>query len=261
MLPTRIAVATRCFNLPLKQALRAAADAGAQGVQFDSREELAPGSLGDTGRRQFLHELDERGLRVASLVFPTRHAFYEEDRLDARVIAVKTAMEFAWQLKSSVLTARIGKIPADANSKEHILLREVLSDLARHGNHVGVTFAITPTHDSPDALGALLGSIKTGPLGLDFDPASFAMAGHSPEQAFRTLHASVIHFQARDGLRDIDGSGLEVPLGRGEVDWVELLPLLTEISYRGWITVNRTQGDDRAGDVARGVQFLKNVLP
>src|SRR6185369_1275412 len=230
----RLSLATRCLNLPLKAAVRAAAEAGAQAVQFDAREELPPGSLGDTGRRQFLHELGERGLHIASFTFPSRHTFYDEDRLDARVAAVKAAMEFAYQLKSNVLTARVGRIPADATSKDYLTLKDVLSDIARHGNHVGVTLAITPTNDSPQALFDLFAAIKTGPLGLDFDPAGFVMAGHQPDPALRLLHASIVHVLVRDGLRDIDGTGIEVAVGRGEVDWTAVLALLTDTDYRGW---------------------------
>ncbi len=258
MHPLRIALATRCLNRPFQEAIRLAASLAVQGLQFDSREELKPGDLTETGRRQLLHMLEQQGLSVASLAFPTRRSFYDEEQLDARVGAAKRAMELAWQLRARVVTARVGKIP-DPESKSYRVLQDVLADLARHGNQVGATLAITPTHDSPQALNELIGSIKTGPLGIDFDTAVCVMSGHNPVQALRTLHASIVHLTARDAIRDIDAGGLEVALGRGEVDWVELLPFLDEIAYAGWITVNRTQGDDRAGDAARAVQYLKNV--
>ncbi|HEY2252989.1 MAG TPA: sugar phosphate isomerase/epimerase [Planctomycetaceae bacterium] len=259
MSPLRIALATRCLNLPLKDAVRVAASLAVQGVQLDSREELKPGELTETGRRQLLHSLDQQGISVASLAFPTRRSFYDEDQLDARVGAAKRTMELAWQLRARIVTARVGKIP-DKESKAYRVLQDVLADLARHGNQVGATLAITPTHDAPLALGELLDSIKTGPLGIDFDTAVFVMSGHNPAQALRTLHASIVHLTARDAIRDIDAGGIETALGRGEVDWVELLPFLDEIDYAGWVTVNRTQGDDRAGDAARAVQYLRNVL-
>lgn len=256
----RIAVATRCLSLPVKEAPRAAARLGAKGIQLDARDELKPGDLTETGRRQLLHALGELGLSVASLAFPTRRSFYDEEHLDARVAATKRAMDEAWNLRAAVVTARVGKVPADKDSAAYGLLQEVLGDLARHANQVGATLAITPTHDSPEALAELIGSVKTGPLGIDFDPAVFVMAGHNSADALRTLHEFVLHFTARDAIRDVDAGGVEVAIGRGEVEWVELLPLLDEIDYRGWVTVNRTQGDDRAGDVSRGVQYLKNVL-
>jgi sugar phosphate isomerase/epimerase len=229
-------------------------------VQFDARDELRPGELTDTGRRQLLHLLGETGLSIASLALATRRSFYDEDQLDARVAAAKRALDHAWQLQARVVTARIGKVPGDKESKAYRLLFEVLSDLARHGNQVGATLAITPSHDSPQVLSELVGSIKTGPLGIDFDPAVFVMSGHNPAEALRTLHPLVMHFTARDAIRDVDAGGIETALGRGEVEWIELLPLLDEINYSGWVTVNRTQGEDRAGDAARAIQYLKNVL-
>src|SRR5262245_2917294 len=197
MPPLRIALATRCLNLPLRDALRAVAKLGAKGVQFDAREELRPGALTDTGRRQVQHLLSELGLSVASLAFPTRRSFYDEEQLDARVAAVKQAMLAAWQMQARVVTARIGKIPVERESKPYRILVDVLSDLARHANQVGATLAITPAHDSPQALGELLGSIKSGPLGIDFDPAALVMSGHEPAQSVRALHAHVLHFTAR----------------------------------------------------------------
>lgn len=260
MPPLRLAIATNCLKLPLRESLRAAANLGAKGVQFDARQEIKPGELTETGRRQLLHGLDELGLSIGSLAFPMRRSFYDEEQLDGRVTAAKRALDHAWQLRARVVTARIGKIPADKESKPYRLLFDVLSDLARYGNQVGATLAITPSHDSPEALRDLIVSIKTGPLGIDFDPAVFVMSGHNPAEAFRLLHSYVVHFTARDAIRDIDAGGLETALGRGEVEWIELLPLLDEVGYSGWVTVNRTQGDDRAGDAARAIQYLKNVL-
>jgi sugar phosphate isomerase/epimerase len=259
MPPLRIALATRCLNLPLKDSVRVAASLAVRGVQFDAREEIKPGELTETGRRQLLHELDQHGLSVASLAFHTRRSFYDEEQLDARVAAAKRTLELAWQLRARIVTARMGKIP-DRESKSYRLLQDVLGDLAQCANQVGATLAITPTHESPAALAELVGSVKTGPIGIDFDTAVFVMSGHDPGQALRTLQGLVMHLTARDAIRDIDAGGIEVALGRGEVDWVELLPLLDEIGYSGWVTVNRTQGDDRAGDAARAVQYLSNVL-
>jgi sugar phosphate isomerase/epimerase len=255
----RLAVATRCLKLPLRESLRAAADCGAAGVQFDLRDELRPAELTDTGRRQLAHALGELGLKVASATFPTRRSFADQQELDARVAATRAAMEFAWSLRATTLSVRLGKLPSEKESPEYRLLHEVVSDLARHGNHVGVTLAVHPVHDAPDSLREFCGSVQSGFVGVDFDPAAFVIGGHKPADAFRQLHQSIVHFTARDSIRDAGGGGLEVPLGRGEIEWVELLPLLDEIAYPGWVTVARTQGADQRGDVARGVEYLKNV--
>lgn len=259
MLLLRIAAAAHCFSQPLRHLLHSAQQAGLQGLQFDVRNELKPSEMTATGRRQFLHQLNELGLSVSSLSFPARRSFYNPDHLDARISALKTAMEFAWELKALTVTSRIGKIPLDKESTEYVLLVEVLNDLARHANRIGTVLAITPTNDSADALAELLATVTEGPIGVNFDPASFVMSGRHAVDAFRTLHSGVNHVTIRDGLQEVDGGGVEVPVGRGEVEWDELLALLDEAPYRGWLTIDRTSGEDQLGDVVRAAQYLRRV--
>ncbi|MGH7200442.1 MAG: sugar phosphate isomerase/epimerase family protein, partial [Planctomycetaceae bacterium] len=187
MHPSRIAVATAAFDQPLKTALQTAADMGADAVQLDARGELRPADLSETGRRQLLHHLAELNLGIASLSLPTRRAFYDLDQLDARLAKTREVMQFAWELKAPLVTLRVGRIPA-ADSGEYRLLVEVLNDLARHGNRVGAVLAVTPTRDEPQLLARLMGEITQGPVGIDFDPAGFAMNGADAVAAYRELH-------------------------------------------------------------------------
>ncbi len=256
----RLAVASQRFALPPKEAIRAAASMGVSGVQFDVRQQLRPADLSETGRRHFLHGLDEAGLQVASLHFPTRHSLYDQEELEARVAACREAMDFAAKLKAKVVTVRAGRVPDDEGSPEFQILRDVLTDLARHGNMAGVVLALTPTRDDPQRLGSLLKGITSGPIGVNFDPATFVMSGHAPVSAFAMLRELVAHFTVRDALQDIDGAGVEVAVGRGEVPWDEMLALVQEADYRGWMTIDRTQGDDKPGDMARAAKYLGNVM-
>ncbi len=236
-----------------------AAETGASGLQFDAREQLKPTDLSETGRRQLLHTLGERGLSVASLTMPLRRVLHDEEFLDVRIEAIKTAMQFAWDLKARVLTCRIGRIPEDTESHERSRLLQVLSVLAAHGNHVGVSFSITPAGDSPETLRSLIDAVDTGPLGIDFDPSERVMSRQNPVTSLRELHAHVTHVTIRDALRDVDGGGREVAVGRGECDWPELIAVIEEMNYAGWLTAERTAGDDPFGDVSRAVQYVQNV--
>lgn len=255
----RIAVATASFRQPLRAAINTAARCAATGVQLDARNELKPGELGETGRRQLLYELGERNMSVASLTFPLRRSLIDPERIDARIDAVRKAMELAAQLKARVLTCPVGRIPPDAESDEFQRLLTVLSDLARYGNHIGVTFSITPAADEPARLLSLISSIHEGPLGVDFDCAGCVLSRQDPAAALRELHAVVSHVQIRDAVRNVDGVGREAAVGRGEVDWDLILALLDEMNYGGWLTVRRTEGDDPAGDCDRAITFLRNV--
>lgn len=256
----RIAIALHCFRQKFMRSLQSAAETGATGVQIDARNEVKPAEISETGRKQLLHRLDGFRVSVASLSFPTRSALYDPKRLDARLDAAKAAMQLAYQLKSRVLTLQIGHIPPETESDEYVVLKNVLDDLAGYGNYIGVVPAICCARDSAETIASLLSTVSAGPIGVNFDPAVFVLAGHDPVDAFRTLYQSVTHVQVRDAIRDVGGAGMEVAVGRGEVAWDEMLALINEADYQGWLTVDRTAGDDPAGDAARAVRYLLQVV-
>lgn len=255
MEPLRRAVACHCLPQPLRRAIHAAVELGATGIQFNARQELRPGDLSDSGRRQLCRDLETEGLTIASLAFPTRRSLYDPEQMEARVSGLKQTLEFAYQLRVPIVVARVGAIPQEKDSAEFKLLLDVLNDVARHANRVGATLAVTPTRDSAADLKDLVSRVTEGRVGINFDPAVFAMCGRDALAAFRELHEHVLHVTARDGVRDIDGSGQEVTLGRGDVDWPELIALLTEADYRGWLTVDRNSSDD----AERALTYLRNV--
>jgi len=256
----RIAVATRCFRQPLLDSLKSASDLSVEGVQFDLRNEVVAAELTETGRRQFLHRISELNLKVSGASFPLSRPLTEEHEIDRRVAELRNAMTFAYSLKATTLCCKVGKIPEDRASKSRQLLVEVLNDLARHSNQVGTVLCVTPTNDSAEELLGLMDEVKSGPIGIDFDPAHFALTGRSNAEALRVLHAWILHVQLRDGFRGFDGGGQESAVGSGVVDWTEVLALLGEIDYRGWLTAIRNQGDDRAGDVARSIKYVRRLL-
>ena len=255
----RLAVATRCFNQPLVASFDSAAELNVAGLQFDIRNEIRANELTATGRRDFLHQIKEHGLTVAGAIFPLNYPLYEPDKIDVRVAAIRDALKFAYSIGANPLCFRVGKIPEKADSIERKLLVESLCDLARYGNHVGTLPTITPTNDSAETLRKLMNEVKTGPIGIDFDPAQFAMTGQPVSESLRTLHDLVFHVQLRDGVHGIEG-GQESAVGQGNVDWVEVLALLGETDYRGWLTSIRNDGNDRARDISRGIKFIQRIL-
>ena len=235
------------------------ASMGAEGIQFDVRNELKPSELSETGRRHLKRQLGEHRLSLASFEYPTRRAFHDESALDARIAGLKGALEFAYSMGVTVVVGRIGRIPDDPDLPSYKLLCDVLNDIARHSNRVGATFAITPTNDSIDGLRGVFERVTDGPIGLNLDPAGLIMSGCDPVETYRAFHDRVLSVQIRDALRDIDGQGTEVPVGRGEVVWDELLALLEEGLFRGWLVTTRSTGDDKAGDMARAIRYIRAI--
>lgn len=256
----RIGFPTRLLEERLRDKIAKVAAFGADGVQLDLRYELKPGDLSETGRRQFRNLFSEHGLAIAPALFPLRRSLINADGLEERVAAVTAALRFAADLKAPALIVRPGAIP-DADTDQRALLVEVLNDLARAGDHVGATFTITTGREPAAQLAELLQSVTAGPIGVNFDPAAAVMAERNPAEEIRVLHGALNHIRVRDGLRDTDGAGVEVPVGRGEVDWDELLAALAEIDFAGWMTPDRTSGENLAADAARAVSYVRNVMP
>lgn len=157
-------------------------------------------------------------------------------------------------------TSRL-ELSRPSEASQFALLREILSDLAQYGNHVGCVLQIQPATYHVERLGRLLNEIRTGPLGIVFDPATAVMSGGSPVGIFRDLYRNIGYVRARDAMSDVDGAGVEVALGDGRVDWQELLPTFSEAEFAGWVCIERSGGEDRVEDVRRGVARICKLLP
>lgn len=260
-MPTpRIAVAVAAFGKPFRKALQSVQQSGATAVQLTIGLDLRLDDMTDSGRRQLLHELSECQLNIGSLNVPMQRGLSDLDGLDRRIDELKRALQLAYQLKTQTVSFRIGRIPDPSKGTPYETLLAVLNDLARHSNYVGAVPSITPSGDSIDRIAELLAGVTEGPIAVTLDPAVVVPAGYSAAKLFRELVGAVDQVLIRDAVRDIDDAVTEVPVGRGEVEWDELLSLVSEAEFRGWLTVVRTQGDDKAGDALRAVSFVRNVL-
>ncbi|MDP7277798.1 MAG: sugar phosphate isomerase/epimerase family protein [Planctomycetaceae bacterium] len=258
----RLAVSLPVFQQPLKTALKSAAATGATGVLVDTRHQLKVSEFSESARRHLGRYLEELGLVLAVTTFPTRRSFSDRQGLEARVEATCQAMTFARSLGSDLVTLWLGPLPDgavdEAGCSPRDLLVDVLNDLARHGNHVGTLPALGASAVDVEELKALLAKIDQGPIGLDFDPAGIVGQGRNPVEAYRELHDRVCHLRVRDMICEAGGPR-EVPMGDGEVAWDEMLAVLDEAEYCGWLTAERSAGGDPAGDVARAVAFVRAI--
>lgn len=260
MFRVKISVPTNLFSQNIRKAIDAAMALRVHGVQINLWNEVRPAEYGETARRQLLHYLNERELQLASTHFPLRNPLTASERLDERIAALREAIEFSGKLRVRTLTLRAGRIPPRDDTETYSLLYQLLSDLASCGNRHGVQLCLIPCGDSPEELRTLIDSIQTGPVGVDADLAVWVMNGQPVTSQLRSLHSLVGHFEIRDAIRDVDGHGREVAVGRGEIDWDEVAALIGEMEYAGWLNVDRQEGQDRSGDAGRAVAYLRQVL-
>ena len=256
----KIGIQTRSLRLPLRQAIRAAAELGAEGVEIDLRHELRPEELSQTGLREFRKLLADQNQRVSAAAFPTRRGFGDAADLDRRITATQQAMEFAGRLGARVLVNRVGAVPADERDPRFLRMVEALTALGMYGDRVGVRLAAQTASESGPQLLRLLAQLPEGTIGVDFHPATLIQGGFSVPEALEALGPHVIHVHACDAVRDFGQQrAVEVELGRGAAEIPEILGRLEEFNYQGWVTVERSETADPRSEIANAVAYLKAI--
>lgn len=260
MLQLKLGLQLESLQLPFRQALQVAAEMGVEGVEINARNDFRLEELSRTGIRHLRKMLSDLNLSVCSIYFPTRRGYGEIVELERRIDATKQAMSVAFELGSRIVVNQIGSIPADATAAEWPVLVQALSDLGRHGHRVGAWLAARTGLDPGERLAQLIAALPTGTLGVDFDPGSLIINGHSPDEAMRGLAPHVVSFRAFDAVRDASGRGMHVQLGRGSVDFPQLFGLLEEKHYAGYVVIERRTDRDPVVSCQQTVEHLKRLF-
>lgn len=256
----KIGIQTRSLRQPIRQALTTAARLGAGGVEIDARSELRPAEVSQTGLRAFHKLLDDSGLRVSAIAFPTRRGYDVPDDLERRVLATQEAMRFAASLRTDVVIIRVGRVPTDSDPAGLSRLVEALTALGTYGDRIGARLALQTADISPQDISRLLGMLPEHTVGVDLLPSGLIMAGHSPAEAIELLGPHVLHVHACDAVRDVaTRQAIEVELGRGAADFPEILGRLAEFDYRGWVTIERRETSDPLPEIENAVEYLRSL--
>ncbi len=295
----RLAVATEDFGQPLRQAIAQAAKNKVQGLRLNARTEIRTEEFSDTALRQLKLYVAEHQMKVAGLMYSSRHVLYDQQHLDQRLDGIRTAMTLVQKLGTTEVLVRVGRIPDpesaipavnaespkndDVNSlknpfsfaptsstlntagpseaQKFQMLCDIVNDLADYGNRYGAVLQLQLASFEPVRIQQLLGRVNAGAVGIVFDPASCTMTGKSPVQVFRDLYKHIGYIRLRDAQKDVDGGGIEVPFGDGSVDWIELLPTIVEANLPRWVCVERTGGENRDDDVCEAIHRIATMLP
>jgi sugar phosphate isomerase/epimerase len=257
----KIGLRLESLNLPLRRALAEAARLGVGGVQVDAAGDLSPNRLSETGRREFRTLLRLHNVELTALGCPLRRGLDTAEDQQPRLEHVRKVMALSFDLGARQVIVQAGRIP-DREDPRTPILTESLSNLARYGDKIGAAVALETGLEPGAVMAAFLNRFDTGSLGANFDPANLLMHGFDPYESARSLAGLIRHAHAKDARAATPSrSAREVPLGHGDIDWLQLLSVLEEVEYRDWLVVERESGEDRLKDVADGIAFLRRVLP
>jgi L-ribulose-5-phosphate 3-epimerase len=257
----KIGIRLESLGLPLRRALTEAARLGVSGIQIDAAGDLSPNNLSQTGRREFRNLLRTHNLELTALGCPLRRGLDAAEEQEGRLAHVQKVLTLAYDLGPRIVIVQAGQVPEDADSARARLLTESLRVLGVYGDRVGVTLALETGLESGQALADFLKRFDSGSLGVNLDPANLLLHGFDPYDSTRALRRRIVHVHAKDGRRaSASRAAQEVPLGHGDIDWMQFLAVLEEVEYRGYLVIERETGDNRVADVAAGVGFLRRLV-
>lgn len=257
----KIGICLEALGLPVRRAIAAAQKLGVAGVQIDAIGDLSPKRIGESARRELRHLLRSHGMELSALRAPLRQGLDVPTDLQPRIDRIQEVMSLSRDLGAGIVVAEVGRVPDSAEDARAPFLNEALVALGRHGDRVGCTFALETGLETGEALASYLATFDTGGLGVNYDPANLMMNGFDPLAQIPPLAGRIVHVHAKDARSGgASRTAREVPLGAGDIDWLALCGTLAAAEYRGFLTVERDGGDDKAGDMARGVAFLRRLL-
>jgi sugar phosphate isomerase/epimerase len=278
-----IGVIIDSFRLPIKDAVKKAAEVGAQGIQvYSTRGEMAPENLDAAARAEFKKLVEGNGLVISALCGDLGGGgFSFADRNPEKIEKSKRILDLAKELGTNVVTTHIGVVPEDKNHDRYKVMQEACYELSRYADEIGAHFAIETGPETSAVLKDFLDSLGSTGVGVNLDPANLVMVtGDDPVGAVYNLQKYIVHTHAKDGVQNfaedpeivyglkkrpvdviVTGDSFdEVPLGEGSVPWDGYLKALDDIGYKGFLTIEREVGDNPAEDIRKAVKFLEDRI-
>ena len=257
----KIGVLADCLGIGVREGVRKAADLGADGVQvYVTKGEMFPDNLLPEQRRDFGKFTAGLGLEISALCadFDWVRGFTDAEFNRENIPRIKKCLDLAADLETGVVTMHIGRLP---DNRSHPVYQEVIRTSVELGEYAaarGVCLCTETGPEPPARLLEFLQELPTRGIGVNYDPANLVMCGPFDHIGGVSLLKDYIrHTHAKDGVCLGNGRFQELPLGHGGVVFPYYLSALAAAGYDGYLTIEREDGDDRLGDVARAVGFLR----
>lgn len=279
-----VGVMVDSFKVPLFEGLDKAKQVGAQGIQLYVVEgENKYDTFDDAKVAAVNAALTERGLVISAVCGDFGgHGFERADENEWKIPASKAVADLAVRLNTKVVTTHIGCVSGNKDDESYKNQLAACREIGDYAAAKGVTFAIETGPEKAQVLAEFIRDCGSKGIGVNLDPANLVMVtGDDPVNAVHVLKDYIVHTHAKDGImlkqtdpkriytffaeggiEDMRMSDyfLEVPLGQGKVDFDAYLAALSEVGYKGFLTIERECGADPYADIKLAVDFLNGKI-
>ena len=182
----------------------------------------------------------------------------------ARVALIKKASDFAKVAGIPAVQTHCGFIPENPNDPVYKELVETMREVATYCKHNGQNFRYETGQETPITLLRAMQDVGVDNQGVNFDVANLILYGKAnPVDAIEILGPYIQGIHAKDGLWPTNPHdlGMEVPIGKGKVDFPRIIARLKKLHYGGAVTIEReVSGEQQTKDVREAKVYLEKLI-
>lgn len=236
-----VGMAPPSLAAPLKEAL------AKYGVEATAVMTLGPGRM----VWDFYH-----GPETIGLVPPDTRA--------ARIDALKRASDLGKECGIKAVHTHCGFIPENPNDPLYPQVVAAIKDVASHCRANGQTFLMETGQETPITMLRAIEDTGLDNIGANLDTANLILYDKGePVGALDVIGKHVRGLHAKDGLYPTNPRelGKESPIGKGRVNFPEVIRGLHRLSYTGPITIEREiSGARQESDIRASKQYLEKLI-
>jgi L-ribulose-5-phosphate 3-epimerase len=243
-LPTcqvHVGMAPASLAAPLKEAL--------------AKHQVEATAVMTLGSGRFVWDFTE-GPKTIGLVPPATRA--------ARIDALKRASDLAKRCGIGAVHTHCGFIPEDPNDPLYGQSVKAIRDVAAYCKQNGQMFLMETGQETPITMLRAIKDTGLDNVFVNLDTANLILYGKGePVGALEVIGKYVRGLHAKDGLYPTDPKrlGEEVPIGKGRVNFQEVMRHLRELSYAGPITIEREiSGPQQEADIRASKAYLERLI-
>jgi len=186
--------------------------------------------------------------------------FLPEEYRKKRLELAKKFSDMVREIGVKSITSHVGAIPNDPKNSLYLGFIPVMKKFVEYCKKNGQIFCFETGQELPSTLKRTIIDIGDN-VYVNLDPANLILYGMAhPLDAVEILGEYVRGVHAKDALwpnRD-EGLGIEVPVGKGEVDFPLLFSRLKEKGFKGPVTIEREiSGEQQKKDILEAKKFLE----
>ena len=254
------------FALPLEEAIEATATLGFPAIELACGQPHFDIATARTDPQRVAAQIHQSGLQVSALSLFNN--FTDRADLDWQLEEAEVYIRLAPLFRTDLLKLTPGPPGSAAAEPEHWdSLKTALGRLTRVAEQVGVRLAFeTHMRQLSDTLvGAcrLLELAPSAAVGATIDFSNLIFAGESLPAVIDALGTRIYNTHIKNGTIGADGSWHFHALDRGLTDYAEVLALLRNMHYTGYLTIECLGSAAREQPVAtarRDLDLLRSYM-